>query len=272
MTRTMATIAVLVLVLGTCAAQDLETSASGRAQVGGPGMAEAWLQNPAFLGLYSADGAAGSGWRHSAAGMFECSGDVELKTISWSGYPAGSSWGVGAGWTDVLRMSEIGLGFGTKLGKGLACGLNYQRIDVDIAGVGDSDLFDLGIAGTLNTGDQTGKATWGIVARDVTDEVQTTYDIGMALDYGRWTLAFDLEDITDENDMVFQIGGRTSFGKRGEWTVAAGFDDGDPTAGLIYTAKSSRGAGSWKLGVVWHEGDEGASDSWLIGASTVWGG
>lgn len=269
--RTIAAIAVLLLVLGTCAAQDLETSASGRAQVGGPGMGEAWLQNPAFLGLYSADGATDGAWKNAAAGMYEWDGDVELRTLSWCGYPGEGSWGIGAGWTDVVAMSEIGVGFGMKCGKGLSFGLNYQSIDVDIAGVGDSDVFDLGVAGTLNTGEETGTATWGFVARDIADEVQTTYDIGMALDYGRWTLALDLEDITDENEMIFQIGGRTSFGERGEWTVAAGLDDGDPTAGIIYSLDSAT-AGTWKLGVVWHEGDEGASDSWLVGASTVWGG
>ena len=269
--RTMAALAVLLLVLGTCAAQDLETSASGRTQVGGPGMGEAWLQNPAFLGLYSADGAADGAWKNAAAGMYEWDGDVELKTLSWCGYPGDGSWGIGAGWTDVIAMSEIGVGFGMACGNGLACGINYQSTDSDIVGVDDADLIDFGVAGTLNLGGAAGTATWGVVARDIAEDVLRTYDVGMAFDYGRWTLAFDVEDVTDEGETILQIGGRTSFGERNEWTVAAGLDDGDPTAGIIYSLDSVS-AGTWKLGVVWHEGDEGASDSWLIGASTVWGG
>jgi len=266
-------VATLVALLGSMAlAQDIETTMAGRAQIGAGLLSEAWLQNPAALGLGAPmNGIARDGsWRSSIAGQFEVEGDVELRTISWGGQPLDGQWGVGAGWVDVIGMEDVGLGvgFGTPDGR-LALGVNYQATDTP--GAGDLDIFDVAVAArSFDLGGGLTQGILGVVVRDVTEEGTTTWDVGVGVESAEWRAALDVEDVTDEGETVVQVGAAHRFGAQREWQVGAGLDDGDLTAGVVYHAPTMNGGAAWKLGVAFIAGGDGDSDAWVVGAGADW--
>ncbi|MFO8080470.1 MAG: hypothetical protein R6V07_09205 [Armatimonadota bacterium] len=264
------TVVVISLVAAPAVAQDIETVMAGRAQIGAGLISEAWLHNPAVLGMQrTADGMDGGNWQHSASGVYEVDGDVDLRALTWGGYPHAQRWGIGAGVMDVSGMDSFGLGagWGTPDGR-LSAGLNYQSIDT--AG-NDYDVFDFAVGGRLSgVCPQLTRGTWGIVARDITDEMQATFDIGIGYESELWRVAADLEDVSDEIDTVLQFGVARNFGSVNQWQVGAGLDDGDLTAGFLYRPTTDTEVGPWKIGVAWLEGDGGADDAWVIGAGANW--
>ena len=268
-------IGILLAAAATVAvAQDIETTMAGRAQIGVALLSEAWLQNPAGLGLMGpADGmAAGEGsWRHSVAGQYEVQGDVDLRTVSWGGQSPDGRYGIGAGWVDVAGMSELGIGFGMGTEDSrFAWGVNYQSLDIQ--GVGDLDIFDVGVGGRLNGLSATfDRATWGVVARDITEEGTRTFDAGMSFESPDWRLAFDVEDVTNEVGTALQVGAATWFGQSREWQAGAGLDDGNLTAGFVYHGQPADGGAAWKVGVAFIAGDDGMDDAWVLGAGADWG-
>lgn len=265
-------VAVLTLLASIAVAQDIETTMAGRAQIGAGLLSEAWLENPAVLGLHGlADGTADGGWVNSVAGLYELDGEADLRSVSWGGHPAGMRYGIGAGWTEVADMDAagLGIGWGSKDGR-LAAGLNYQSVDVE--GLDSLDVFDVAIGGLLpdvcaafDTG------IWSIVARDITDEMTTTYDAGIGFQSDVWRVAADLEDFTDEHETIFQIGASRRFGAMNQFQAGAGLDDGDLTAGVVYHDSASDGAVNWKVGLAWLDGDDSGDDAWVIGAGADWG-
>lgn len=265
-------VAMVTLLCSVALAQDIETTMAGRAQIGAGLLSEAWLQNPAVLGLTApANGMAHDGsWRNSAVGLYEVEGDVDLRSISWGGKPADGQWGVGAGWVDVVGMEDVGLGVGVGSADGrYAVGVNYQSTDVPMAG--SLDIFDVAVAvRSLDLGGSFTEGILGLVVRDITDEGTTTYDVGVGVESADWRLALDFEDITDESDSVVQCGAVRTFGAQREWQVGAGLDDGDLTAGVVYHAPTADGGPAWKLGVAFIAGDDGASDAWVVGAGADW--
>jgi len=266
------TIVVLALVATVAGAQDIETMMAGRAQIGAGILAEAWLENPAVLGLGGADAEIGErGWRHGVSAVYELDGEVDLRSLAWGGYPAGGQYGVGIGLIDVAGMQNTGIGVGYGAADGrLAAGLNYQGLDV---GPGDTrDVFDFAIGGRLlDVCAMFDRATWGIVARDISDEIETTYDVGVGLESPRWRVAVDFEDVTDEIDSIVQIGATRRFGSRNQWQVGAGLDEEDLTAGVAFHTRDAGSGADWKVGLAYLEGDRGAEDAWVFGAGVRWG-
>ncbi len=266
---------VIVMVSITVAfAQDVETIMRGRTQLAQPTLAEAWQQNPATLGLFAAGGASAEtgAWSHNVSGVYELEGPVDLRAITWGGHRAGNSYGLGAGWVDVAAMRDIGLGFGMAARGGrLAWGLNYQNVDPDFTGADTLNVFDLGFAGAMQAGGTSAtRATWGVVMRDATDESLRTYDAGLAAETSKWLLALDVQDITDEEETILQVGASTYLGERRQWQVGGGLDDGDPTLGLVHVFRPRASGQVWKLGVAWGAHDD-TDDAWVLGLSTAWG-
>ncbi len=260
-------VVLLAVLASTAVAQDIETVMTGRAQIGAGLISEAWLQNPAVLGIQAPDNGTDRSWQHSVAGVYEIDGDVDLQSLSYGGHPTAQRWGVGAGIMDTAGMESIGLGagFGTPDGR-LAAGLNYQSVDADHH---DSvDIFDFAVGGLLpdvcsvfDTG------MWGVVARDVGDQFETTFDLGVGFESADWRIAADVEDFSDEVETIFQIGAARRFGAMRQWQVGAGLDDSDLTAGVNYRPTVEGAVSPWKIGVAWLEGDHGQDDSWMVGAS-----
>ncbi|MFP4248148.1 MAG: hypothetical protein ACLFU7_00740 [Armatimonadota bacterium] len=264
------TVVVIALLAAPAVAQDIETMMAGRAQIGAGLISEAWLHNPAVLGMQrTADPLDGGNWAHSASGVYEIDGDVDFRALTWGAHPHGQRWGVGAGVVDVAGMESIGLGagWGTPDGR-LSAGLNYQSVDTAES---DADIFDFAVGGRLSgICPALTEGTWGIVARDITDEMEATFDIGIGYESELWRVAADLEDVSDEIDSVFQLGVAHRFGSMNQWQVGAGVDDEDLTAGFTYRPTTDAEVSPWKIGVAWLEGDGGADDAWVIGAGANW--
>jgi len=261
-------IVVLIAVLATTAmAQDIETMMAGRAQIGAGLVSEAWLQNPAVLGLQANANGTVDGWQSSVSGVYEVEGDVDLRALTYGGYPMGQRWGVGAGLVDVSGMDSVGLGagFGTPDGR-MAAGLNYQSIDMSYGG--NADIFDFAVSGMLpDVCSAFDSGMWGIVARDVGDQYERTFDLGIGFQSPDWTVAADVEDFSDEVDTIFQIGVTRTFGAMRQWKVGAGVDDSNLTAGFVYSPTVDSSVSPWNIGLAWLEGDNGADDAWVVGAS-----
>lgn len=271
MKRLLLTLAVVALLASVAIAQDIETTMAGRAQIGAGLVSEAWLQNPAVLGMRGTINTSPDGvWQHSAAGLYEIEGEVDLRSISWGGYQAGARWGVGAGYTEVMDMDSFGFGagWGTPDGR-LSVGLNYQSVDVP---QGDSlDIFDFAIGGLLpDVCAAFDRGTWGIIARDMADEVETTFDAGVGFESPDWRVALDVEDISDEVETVFQIGATRRFGPMRQYEAGIGLDDDDLTAGFVYRPTADGEVSPWKIGIAWIDADDNADDAWVIGAGADW--
>ncbi|GEM_PF-6896365 len=261
---------VLAMAVSVAGAQDIESMMAGRAQIGAGQLSEAWLQNPAFLGLGAWNDGADSFWNHSIVAAVEIDGDTDLRALSWGGNPAGKPYGVGAGMVDVEGMDAFGagIGWGSSTGR-IAAGLNFQSIDT-----GNSDdlsVLDFAVSGRASSALGLDGAIWGIVVRDITDEMTTTLDLGLGFEAAQWKFALDLEDVSDEVDTILQVGASRFFGREDNWQAGVGLDDGDLTAGLVYHASTSDAKLDWKIGLAYIDGGDGEDDALVLGGGTTWG-
>lgn len=259
-------------------AQMVQTIMRGNTVVADPSVTTAWLYNPAALaslaGLEAEFPAVPgeSGWRHAASADLELSGDTDLFALNWGGVKAGKSFGLGAGYLDLCDNSYLGAGFGKSWSKkGISWGLTWKNWDLPS---GDSEnIFDLGMImeSPREAGSSVSALKYGLVLRDVTDEIAHIWDIGVVanLDSGV-KIAADLSDLTDEIDRQFRIGATKRFGAKKTWEAGIGFDDGDLTLGAMYDSSTDWKGGSWKFGAAWQNMDEG-KDSLIIGAFGNWG-
>lgn len=269
-------LSVMALALAATAAQAqiIETAMRGNTVVAAPGITTAWTLNPAALGgvgdtsAPAVDVKWGGDADHIFSAEFEVSGDSDLIALNWGSVGGARALGIGAGYLDYSYGKEYGVGFGKSFGgPDTSWGLSLGRLDPDFA---DSEtVFNLGVLGSLSMSPADPYAArWGVVVRDVTDEIIRIFDVGMALDLaGGIRVAADIGDLTDEVDRRFRAGASKRFGRDGQIEAGLGFDDGDLTLGAIWSMRTAgpRG-GAWKLGAAWLEGDGGAKDSLLVGA------
>jgi len=272
-------LALLVLALSVTLSASAQTPTIDAAMAGntyiaqpdGPG---AWNYNPAALaaiagldaGLFTMED-----WKHTASATFELSGQSDMFALNWGGYQMSKEFGLGAGYIDAWGTSTLGAGFGKTWGGGsMAWGVNWRHVDDGVNSA--NNVFDLGLVGTL--GDMGIRAIerlkWGLVVRDLTGDIQRTWDAGLAMALGQGlNFTADWVDVTDEMDSRFRVGLTKTFGQGDRIKLGAGLDDGDLTLGATVAA-GGMANGSLSFGVAWQAHDN-VDDTLLLGASAQWG-
>ncbi len=285
---------VVVMLVAVCVtgaqAQLISNMMRGNTAVARPSASTAWYGNPAVLAPLASAGVDEYGefdakpWANSISGDVQVSGDGDMYVLSWGGQNLAKGWGIGGGYANVEDGDDVdvyGLGFGRPLTSGWSVGVNWMHTSVDsndtaspdgyvgpANGGGtwsaDEDTFDLAVRkdfanDSTKTPWLTG-LTFGAVLRDVTDEIDSHLDLGVALDMvGGWTLAADLIDFDDIN-----VGASMRFGEMSEWEFGAGLSDGDPTLGFMYDVTQNPEGGNLRVGAAWADYD--ADDVIIAGA------
>jgi len=227
-----------------------------------------WAVNPAALPYL--DSAAGDleddVWQKMIGGSIDVAGDTDITTLNLAAKQFGRPYGMGLGYIDVFDTEIIGVGFGRTFGRGnVSWGINYMNMNPD---AGDNaNVLSAGIYGKWDYDQDaaTGVLRYGAVVRDLTSDFlpKRIYDAGLATTYAGLDVAFDLVDISDEVDRVWRCGVTKTFATRsGDWTVGAGLDDNDLTAGVNYAWSDENQ--SFKVGLAWHEVDEGDADDDIL--------
>jgi len=242
----------------------------GNTVIGNPSQSIAWSGNPAALAGEKTDALTdGPAMDNAASFATNLSGDEDVWALSYGGRSMVKGWGIGAGYVDADYSESYGLGFGMPV-SGFEVGVNWRHTDMDVWSPGvdslqgsymddSQDLFDLaGRKVWTYDGDGNGavikgvsKMAVGAVLRDVTDEVDSTLDLGVSLDFANgWTFNLDLLDFDTVN-----LGASTRIGSAKEWEVGAGLADGDLTLGAIYDITKDGAPTAWRVGVAWADYD-----------------
>ena len=252
----------------------LDVAMRGNTLVASPGISGAWAHNPAALadlaGM-SNDLPAVNGWRHAASGLVELSGDSDILAVNWGGVKTGKDFGLGAGLIDAFDTTFWGVGFGRSMpSRDIAWGASWINIDPKTRS--SSNIISLGVAGNLSS---LGVATtspvrYGVVARDITDEFERMWDLGIATQAGGLDFAIDIADIANAMDRRFRIGATKRVGDANHIQIGAGLDEGNLTFGALYDSGTDWQDGVWRFGGAWQDMDHG-DDAILAGAMATWG-
>jgi hypothetical protein len=269
-------VVVIVLTMSAADAQWYRNMARGDTMIADPAFSTAWLANPAVLASLAApaDGEVAK-WHNEASADIKVSGEDDFWGVDWGGFNAAQGWGVGAGYWDSEWGKEYGVGVG-KAFKDFSVGIGWQRQDEDSVSVPDSaqydtddswDFFQVGLYKNFEMADETSSVSnvrAGAVWWDVTDEIDSAIDLGIAVDFVEgFTVAVDWLDFDTIN-----FGASTKLGKAKEFEVAAGLSDGDLTVGANYDITHNADGGNWKVGFAWadYEWDDVAQ----AGVTYVW--
>jgi len=269
-------VVVIVLTMSAADAQWYRNMARGDTMIADPAFSTAWLANPAVLASLAApaDGEVAK-WHNEASADVKISGDDDFWGVDWGGFNAAKGWGVGAGYWDSDWGQEYGLGVGKQF-KDFSVGVSWQHQEEDSVytptstqvGADDSwDFLQVGLFKNFDVSDQASSISnvrAGAVWWDVTDEVDSVIDLGVAVDFVEgFTVALDWLDFDTIN-----FGASTKLGKAKEFEVAAGLSDGDLTVGATYDVTRKATGGNWKVGFAWadYEWDEVAQG----GVTYVW--
>ena len=265
----------------------VDVAIRGNAAVADPGISGAWDYNPAGLAALAGMNPAGQQgeWRHAASTLISLNGDPNTFALNWGGVQTGKDFGLGAGYFKAGDTTVYGAGLGKSWPKqGIAWGVSWHHVNVDsrtdsvqarsaLAG-GSDNVFDVGMLGDAShLGiEAIRNVHYGAVVRDVTDEFARRLDLGVVFDVaGGVRVAMDLSDLTDQLDRRFRIGATTHVGSKQAWLVGAGFDQGRPTAGVMYDNATAWQGGAWRFGAAWQDGQAGESSRILVGAFANWG-
>jgi len=238
----------------------------GSAGIGVADDAIAWAQNPAGLGALDLKCQENKLWAADVIGAYGHMNDNSAWSVSGSGWQPAMGMGVGAGYLNVQDSSTaIGAGFGMALKQmPLSLGASVKSVNPD--GPGDTNtLIDVGamykFPQPLNA-----PIRVGLVARDITDQVKTSFDVGIAWPATpKCLVAVDVVDLADDLGFGarFNAGVEYKFGQMNEWTARIGeFDNGDSnklTLGAGYAL-----ANNWRLDAAWADGE--GSSTWSVGA------
>ena len=254
-------------------AQTGRSMAMGDAVVGVADDSAAWGQNPAGLPHVTAAETSVSPIPSHVSGTVDIGSDLDVLGLDYSARSPDAKYGWGAGYwtleystsvqsaTVGLEVTEWGAGFGSRFGEqGLSWGVALNRSELTLSASGsttdaaaistkfniisgrrtsastsfDETLFDVGLMlrRTLPVND----LKVGLVARDVSDEVQTTYDMGVGVRLPLGLLiAADMHDVTDEFDSSFHLGAECPIPTLPALRVRAGSSDGDFCYGVGYS-------------------------------------
>lgn len=238
----------------------------------------AWYQNPAGLGALNLAAQEDKMWANDVIGGFADMGSDTAWGATWSGWQPAKAMGFGAGFGDVENSgTTLGGGFGMAIkNSALSLGVNVVSFDRDDYSYSMPVSKSPGSSGTTTTFDlgalykfaQPEKApiSVGLVVRDITDEDQTHFDVGVAWPAtDKLLIAVDVLDIADDfgYGAMFNAGAEMKFGEMNEWTARIGeVDDGDNnnlTLGAGYAF-----ANNWRLDAAWVDSDH--DSSWSVAA------
>lgn len=240
----------------------LRATAMGGAVTGMADDGSAWFQNAAGLGALNLQPQEGKLWANDAIAGYADFGSDDAWGLTWSGWQPAKALGVGAGYANTDWADILGAGVGIGI-KNLPLSVGLSVYNQDPSSGSDTTYLDLGLMYQFAQPEKA-PIRLGLVARDLTDEDQTTFDIGVAWPAApNWLVAVDVKDLTDEYDTLFCGGVEYTFGQTAEWAARAGLtDDGSDnnlTLGVGYKFKNN-----WRVDAAWVDGD--VDDTWGVSA------
>jgi len=234
----------------------------GSAVTGMANDGSAWFQNPAGLGALDLACPEGKLWANDAIAGFADMGPSDAWGVTWSGWQPAKALGFGAGYADTDSNSILGGGVGMGIKNlPLSVGLSVWNNNPDMGS--DTTFVDLGL---LYQFVQPEKAPirLGLVARDLTDEIQTTFDLGVAWPAApNWLVAVDVKDVSDEFNTLFDAGVEYTFGKTAEWAARIGEVD-DSVDNNLTLGVGYKFANNWRVDAAWVDGS--VDDTWGVSA------
>lgn len=240
----------------------LRATAMGGAVTGMADDGSAWFQNAAGLGALNLQPQEGKLWANDAIAGYADFGSDDAWGLTWSGWQPAKALGVGAGYASTDWADTFGAGVGIGI-KNLPLSVGLSVYNQDPSSGSDTTYLDLGLMYQFAQPEKA-PIRLGLVARDLTDEDQTIFDIGVAWPAApNWLVAVDVKDLTDEYDTLFCGGVEYTFGQTAEWAARAGLtDDGSDhnlTLGVGYKFKNN-----WRVDAAWVDGD--VDDTWGVSA------
>jgi len=253
------TVAALVVMVAPASAQTARSLAMGNAGVGVANDSVAWSQNPAGLPYLQPAPITLSPIPSHVSGTIDLGSDVDSLGLNYSARLKGrtAGWGVGY-WKMEMGNSEtenLGAGYGMTFGQGdMSWGVALGRIETTSSGTqttpassASNDEFVADIGVMLKRSLPASDLKVGLVARDVTDQFQTTFNVGASLDLPAGVLvAADIVDITDEAETQFNLGAEWKLPLLSAVTVRGGLADGDVTVGAGYSLGMVEVSLSWQ--------------------------
>ena len=254
------TVAALVVVMvAPASAQTARSLAMGNTGVGVANDSVAWSQNPAGLPYLQPAPITLSPIPSHVSGTIDLGSDVDSLGLNYSARLKGrtAGWGVGY-WKMEMGNSEtenLGAGYGMTFGQGdMSWGVALGRIETTTGGTqttqassASNDEFVADIGVMLKRSLPASDLKVGLVARDVTDQFQTTFNVGASLDLPAGVLvAADIVDITDEAETQFNLGAEWKLPLLSAVTLRGGLADGDVTVGAGYSLGMVEVSLSWQ--------------------------
>lgn len=219
----------------------------------------AWLQNPAGLPYVQARPDSGRAWPLRLSGTTDAGLEVDTVGLNVSSRDRSMEQGWGAGYWHLgsydlgpylsLSIERFGAGYGLALGREWSVGLAVADVDMQwdmhppmmpgqtpeaiAAYSGHRVIADLGLM-YRGVGEE-GTTRFGLVVRDVADQMQVTLDVGASfLSNDGLLIAAELRDLTDAVDVAANIGAEWRVPGLPELALNAGLADGDVTYGGSY--------------------------------------
>ncbi len=253
------TVALVVVMVAPAGAQTARSLAMGNAGVGVADDSVAWSQNPAGLPYLQPAPITLSPFPSHISGTIDLDSDVDTLGLNYSARLKGrtAGWGIGY-WKMDMGNSDtdnLGAGYGMPFGqRGMSWGVALRRVETTSSGSqveqvsstsNDKFVGDIGVMFRQSLPVSDLKV--GLVARDVTDQFQSTFDLGASVDLPAGVLvAADIVDITDEADTQFNIGAEWKPPLLSAVVVRGGLADGDVTLGAGYDLGMIQVSLSWQ--------------------------
>ncbi len=232
--------------------------AMGNAVVAVADDSAAWLQNPAGLPYLQISPKSHMAWPMRVSATTDAGLEVDTIGANISARDRGGrqGWGVGywhlgdyeLGMGVSLSIERYGAGYGTRISDDWSVGVAVADLEMlwDVPPMmpgqsqaaiatynGRETIIDVGIM-YRGVSDE-GEAKFGLVARDVADNMQATVDLGASFRSAEGLLlATELRDATDAVDVAFNVGAEWRVPGLPDLTLLAGLADGDATYGAGY--------------------------------------
>lgn len=233
--------------------------AMGNAVVGVADDSAAWLQNPAGLPYLQISPKSRMAWPMRISATTDAGLEVDTVGANASARDRAGRQGWGLGYWHLgdyelgpyisLSIERYGAGYGARISDEWSVGIAVADLEMlwDIPPMvmpgqsqaaiaaynGRETIIDVGVMYRDVT--EAGTAKFGLVARDVADNMQSTVDIGASfLSPEGLLLTTELRDATDAIDVAFNVGAEWRVSGLPELTLLAGLADGDATYGAGY--------------------------------------
>lgn len=233
--------------------------AMGNAVVAVADDSAAWLQNPAGLPYLQISPTSRMRWPMRISATTDAGLDVDTVGVNASARDRAGRQGWGVGYWHLgdyelgpyisLSIERYGAGYGARVSDDWSVGVAVADLEMlwDLPPVmmpdqspeamaaynGRETIIDVGVM-YRGVSDE-GEAKFGIVARDVADNMQATVDVGASFRSPEGLLlTTELRDATDAIDAMFNVGAEWHVPGVPGLSLLAGLADGDATYGAGY--------------------------------------